>query len=212
MTRIVALIGAPKPVDTVGHDAQRVDVETGVGLIEDCQTRLEHRHLEDLVALLLATREAEVDRAAHDLRTPLDHLELALEEIDEIHRVDLLLTSRLPQLVVRGAQEVGVRDAGDLDGVLEGKKDTGLGTLLGLEIEQILAQIRHRAGGHGVGRVTGQHLRERALARAVGTHDGMHLAGVDREVNASEDFLVARGSVQISDFEQAVTPSLAIGL
>src|SRR5262249_31254 len=49
---------AAQGVDTVGHDPQGVDVETRVGLVEDAQLGVEYRHLEDLVALLLAAREA----------------------------------------------------------------------------------------------------------------------------------------------------------
>ena len=50
-------------VDAVGHRAQRVDVEAEIGLVQDAQARLEHRHLQDLVALLLAAREAEIEVA-----------------------------------------------------------------------------------------------------------------------------------------------------
>ena len=50
-------------VDAVGDELQRVDVEPGVGLVEDRELRLEQRHLEDLVALLLAAREPFVDGA-----------------------------------------------------------------------------------------------------------------------------------------------------
>src|SRR5690606_9274033 len=50
-------------VDTLGHDAQRVDVEARVGLVEDRELGLEQLELEDLVALLLTAREALVDRA-----------------------------------------------------------------------------------------------------------------------------------------------------
>src|SRR5215207_297123 len=46
-------VRAPESVDTVRYDAERVDVEPGIGLVEDCQARFEHGHLEDLVALLL---------------------------------------------------------------------------------------------------------------------------------------------------------------
>ena len=52
---------AAQRVHAVGDDAQRVDVEAGVGLVEDGELRIEHRHLEDLVALLLAAGEAFVD-------------------------------------------------------------------------------------------------------------------------------------------------------
>ena len=47
----------------VGHDAQRVDVEARVGLVEHGQLRVEHGHLQDLVALLLAAGEALVQVA-----------------------------------------------------------------------------------------------------------------------------------------------------
>ena len=49
--------------------------------------------------------------------------------------------------------------------------------------------------------MAGQHLRQRALAGAVRTHDGVHLAGVDREIDALEDLLVAGARVKVSDFQ-----------
>ncbi len=41
-------------VDAVGHQLQGIDVEAGIGFIEDAKRGFEHRHLEDLGALLLA--------------------------------------------------------------------------------------------------------------------------------------------------------------
>ena len=55
--------------------------------------------------------------------------------------VDLLLAARLADLVVRGAQEVGVGDAGDLDRILEREEDARLRALLGLQLEQILPVV-----------------------------------------------------------------------
>ena len=43
---------------------QRVDVEAGIGLVEHRELRLQQRHLQDLVALLLAAGEADIDRRA----------------------------------------------------------------------------------------------------------------------------------------------------
>src|SRR5205085_9615164 len=40
-----------------GDDAERVDVEAAVRLVEHRNARLQHRHLQDLDALLLAARE-----------------------------------------------------------------------------------------------------------------------------------------------------------
>ena len=59
--------GDAQPVDAVGDDLQRVDVEAGIGLVEHRQPRLEQRHLQDLVALLLAAGEADIDGAAQHL-------------------------------------------------------------------------------------------------------------------------------------------------
>src|SRR5205823_1942132 len=44
-----------------------------------------------------------------------------------------------------------------------------------------------------------QHLAERALAGAVGPHDGVHLAGADGEVAPREDLLLAHAGVQPPD-------------
>ena len=54
------LLGA---VDALRDDLERVDVEAGVGLVEHRELRLEQLELQDLVALLLAAREALVDVA-----------------------------------------------------------------------------------------------------------------------------------------------------
>src|SRR5437588_487865 len=65
-----AIRGAQR-VDAIGRDAERVDVEPGIHLVEDAQARLEQRHLKNLVALLLAAREANIDAAAqHVLPDP----------------------------------------------------------------------------------------------------------------------------------------------
>ena len=53
-------------------DLERVDVETRVGLVEHGDARLQHRHLQDLDALLLAAREAVVQVARRELARDLE--------------------------------------------------------------------------------------------------------------------------------------------
>jgi hypothetical protein len=60
-------------------DPQRVDVEAGVGLVEDRDVRLEDRHLHDLVALLLAAAEALVEVA-------VDERAVHAEPLHPLHR------------------------------------------------------------------------------------------------------------------------------
>ena len=48
----------------------------------------------------------------------------------------------------------------------------------------------------------GQHLGQRALTRAVGAHNRMHLAGIYHQVHPSQDLVAVDYCVQVFDFEQ----------
>src|SRR5579863_795347 len=50
--------GRSQRIDAPSHDLERIDVEPGISLIENGEPRLEHQHLQDLVALLLTARES----------------------------------------------------------------------------------------------------------------------------------------------------------
>ena len=62
-----------------------------------------------------------------------------------------------------------------------------------------------RAAGDFVGRMAGQHAGERALARAVRAHDGVHLAGVHRQVEAFEDVFALGAHAEIFDVSSIVS-------
>src|SRR5436309_15896259 len=113
--------------------------------------------------------------------------ELLFERIHELDRAELLFTTVLADRIHRGAQEVGVGDAADGHRILEREEHTLAGPDLRRHGEQIIALVQHLAGGDSVGRMTGEDLGERALARAIRAHDRVHLAGVDGEVDARED-------------------------
>jgi hypothetical protein len=99
--------------------------------------RLQHGHLEDLVALLLAAGEALVDRAMQQLVGDLHHLELLAHQLEELHGIQFLLAARLALRVERRAQEVGVVDAGNLHRVLEREEHAGRGARLRLQRQQV---------------------------------------------------------------------------
>jgi hypothetical protein len=44
------------------------------------------------------------------------------------------------------------------------------------------------------------------LAGSVRTHDGVHLSGVDREVDAAENVAAGCGGVEIDDSEHGIIP------
>ena len=111
---------------------------------------LEHRHLEDLVPLLLAAGEALVDRALDELVVELDDLRPLLHEGEELEGVELREAAVLADRVRRRLQEVDVAHPGDLDRVLEGEEDALAGPHLGREGEEVLALVEDLALGDGV--------------------------------------------------------------
>src|SRR5262249_20793899 len=62
------------------------------------------------------------------------------------------------------------------------------------------------ASGDLVFRMSGQHPSKRAFTRAVWSHDRVHLAGVDRQVDASKD--LASGNARPQTFDAEHHPTL----
>ena len=197
----MARSGAAHGVDAGADHAQGVDIEAGIGLIQDGELRFEHGHLEDLVALLLAAGEAGVDRAIEQGLIHLHDLHLVADQIQEVHGVEFVDAAVLADGVERRLEEVHVADAGDLDRVLEGEEDAFARPILGGHFEQVLAVVGDASAGDLVKFAAGEHLGQRALAAAVGPHDGMDFTGVHGEVDAFQNFTIANFGVQIFDFE-----------
>src|ERR1051326_1976028 len=133
--------GIAQAVDAGRDHAQRVDVEAAVGLVQDRQLRFQHRHLEDLVALFLAAGEAHVDRALQQVLADIQELELGTYGLEELARVQLGLAPRLAPRVERGAQEIHIVHAGNLDGILERQKDALPRALVRLELEEVVTLV-----------------------------------------------------------------------
>jgi hypothetical protein len=107
--------------------------------------------------------------------------------------------SRLAPGVDRRLQEIHVAHPRNLHRVLEGKKHPLARPLLGRQRQKIFAVVLHRAAGHLELLAPGQHLRQRALARAVRAHDGVHLAGAHVEVDAVQNRLAFDADLQVLD-------------
>src|SRR5690606_34456857 len=197
-----AVRGAQR-VDALGDRAQGIDVQARVGLVEDRELGFEHRELEDLVALLLAAGEALVDAALEQAVVQVQHRHLLAHALEELHRVQFLLAARAALRVQGRAQEIGVVHARDLDRVLEGEEQAGRGPLLGRQRQQVATLEGHFAGGDLVALAPRQHVAQGGLAGAVGTHDGVHLAGLYVEAESLEDLAAVDGGVEVVDLEHA---------
>ena len=99
----------------------------------------------------------------------------------------------------RRAKEVGIRDAGDLHGILKGEKQPGACPFIGFHLQQVDSIHGHAAGGDFIIRMAADHFAQRALARAVRPHDRGDLALLDLEIQATQDFFATDGGVQVFD-------------
>ena len=84
-----AHVGAGELVDALGDGAQRVDVEAGVGLVEDRDLRPQQRQLQQLHALLLAAGEAVVEVAAGEVFGDVGQRHRLLGDLGEVLELDL---------------------------------------------------------------------------------------------------------------------------
>ena len=97
--------------------------------------------------------------------------------------------------------------AGDRGRVLEGEEQAETGPLVRGEGQDVATLPVDLATGHDVGRMAGQRVGERGLARAVGAHDRVDLAAADRQVDALQDVVLAVGDgrdAQAADHEVLV--------
>src|SRR2546427_8344999 len=101
-------LGTAQSVDPVRNHSEGVDVQAGVGLVENCELGLEHRHLKNLVALLLAAGEAFVDRTIHKCLVHLEQLHLPAHYVEEVHRIELVEPTMLPDRVESCSEKIHV--------------------------------------------------------------------------------------------------------
>jgi hypothetical protein len=202
-------------VHALGHDAQGVDVQAGVRLVEDRHLGFQDRHLEHLQALLLAPGEALVHVSRGDRLVHLEQRHLLADELAELaHRdpapegvggIDVRVRAEAGAAGVdRRPQEARHRQAGDRHRVLEGEEHAEPRALVDGELKQVVTLPEHLARLDDVGGMAHERVRQGGLARAVGAHDGVDLAVADGQLDPLQDLMLRirdRGDVQVVDDE-----------
>ena len=173
--------------------ADRVDVEAGVGLIEDRELGFKHEHLQNFGLFLLAAGKAHVQitfgialvhvQKGHGLFEPF-------LEVPQAQAVAGLLLER-------AADERAQRYAGDLQRVLEGQENALFRALVDGELRDVLAVKNDRTAGYAVGRIAGDGIAQRRLAGAVGAHQHMGLILSYGQIHTVENFLFLDPHVQV---------------
>jgi hypothetical protein len=135
------------------------------------------------------------------LTADLEQRRFRLDQLHELHGVELGLAEVLPLRVQRRLEEIGVVHAGNLDRVLKRHEHALAGALVRIQVEEILALVDDGAAGDLVFGMAGQRAGQRALARPVRSHDGVHLAGVHVQVDPFQDRLALDLDLEILDIK-----------
>ena len=182
-------------LDALGDDADGVDVQTGVGLVEDGEVRVKDEELKDLGLFLFTAGETDVEVAVCIIFRNGQDVRDLLDLFAEVPQFDALARSHLDGV----AHEVGDGDAGDFDGVLERHEQARLGALVRGLLEQVEVAVLDGAFGHFIGRVAHDGIAEGGFTGTVRAHEDMGLARVDDKVDAVQDFFFADARFEAFD-------------
>src|SRR5690606_11879002 len=173
----------------------------GIRFIQNRELRLKQSHLQHFVALFFAAGKPFVHRAIEEFLTHSDNLHFFLHTLEEVHGVQFIQALMTTHSVDGGAEEICIRHARNFDGILKGQEDAGPGPFFNRHFQKILAQIFNFTVFYLIVFTASKHLRQRALARTVGAHDGVNFACVDLQRQAIENALAFDGSLQILDVQ-----------
>ena len=161
--------------------------------------------MENLVALLLTTRKSFVNRAVAQASVQLHELSLFLDHIEEGLAFDGLPSFVLALAVHRSAHEIDIGDTRDFYGVLKRQKQPCAGAFCRVHFQQVCAIKINGPAFDFILLTTGQNRCQRGFTRTVGTHDGVHLTGIDGEAEAFQNGCFFHRSFEFIDFQHYPT-------
>ena len=195
--------------DALAGQPHRVDVEAAVGFIQDGELGPQHRQLQDFGPFHFAAGKTVVHVAAGKLLVHPQLFHLLRQFFTELaHRNQLFafLALRPANVGDRVPQEVSHLHARNGHRPLKRQENARAGTLAGIHRQHVVAALfvfqRDRALGDDIARVPHDGVSQRALSRAVGSHQGVDFSALDLQVHAAQDLLaVGSRHAQIVDFQ-----------
>ncbi len=177
---------------------QRVDVQSGVDLVEDGEAGTQHAQLERLVAFAFPARKVDVEGPVEEALVEADATSLLGQPLPGIDGTAAPGLAGRDLRSGRGERR-HQRDPGNLDGMLHAQEQSGTSPLPGRKGEKVDAVEGHRTAQDLVARPAHQHVGQGALPRSVGPHDGVHLAAAHGEGDAAEDLPAGYAGPEILD-------------
>ena len=166
--------GSLQFVHTLGYNTQRINIKTGIRFIQNTQLRLQHSHLEDLIALLLTTAESLVYRTVCQFIIQFHHSPLLAHQLQELTGCQCREAFIFTLLVYRRTHKVHHTDSGNLHRILERQKQTFMTAILRTQSQQIFSFKSHRTFRYLKSRIAYQHRRKGTLSGTVGSHNSMN--------------------------------------
>ena len=198
------MASTPSPVSSVAASMRRAQARrASTSRPESISSRIgdrgrEHAELQRLVALLLAAGEVDVQRRGEEPLVEADALGLGARGAPRPR------PCRGPTAAKAASSTSTSGHAGHLGGVLHGEEQPGLGPLPRRQASTSTPSRVTDPAEHLVAGPAHDHVGQRRLARAVRAHDGVDLAGADREVDPREDLLAGHAGPQAADLEHVV--------
>ncbi len=130
-----------KGVDPLRHDSNRVNVQTGIGLIQNCNIGLQGGELQDLGAFLLTSRESIIEESTRKLVGYLQQVHFAFEQLPKLWKRDSLSVAvfRFAPSVDCHPKKVRNRHSRNCHGILEGQEEAHARALVRSQSEDTLA-------------------------------------------------------------------------
>src|SRR5438105_126882 len=180
-------------------DFEGINIQPAVGLVKNGKARFEHRHLQNLTAFLFATGKSFIDRAGSERPVDVEQAHLLVKLGVVVGGLQFFTFWQTG--LRRRAQEISDGDTRNFTRILKGEKQTSSRALVRPELKEVFAIHQHSPARHAIVRIAGNDLCQRAFARAVWTHDGMHFACPNGEAEIADDLALPNRNAQIVDLQ-----------
>ena len=192
-------------IDAISHDLQRINIKPAIGFIQNGELWLQQSHLQDFIALLLATRKTDIDAALQHFVIHRKRLHAFPRQLQELHGIQFALTLGAANGIQRGTQESGIAHAGQFHRILKRQKHTRGSAFFRFHRQQILAVQQRSATRHLIAIAARQNIGKRGFAGPVRAHNGMHLTLRHNQINALQNGLAINLSGQSLNFQHHPT-------
>ena len=187
-------------VHSFRNNTERINIQTGVCLVENAQTRFQHSHLKNLVPFLLTTGKAFIHRTVSQFIIQLHHRTSLTHQLQKLTGGQRRQTFIFTLLIHSSTHKVHHAHTRDFHRILETKEDSFMATIFGAQLQQILSIKSDRTFCYLKSRITHQYGGKRTFTGTIRSHNSVHLTGIHRQVNTFQYLFAINAGMQVFYF------------